>query len=335
MQNNILDLLIQIDEKILIYINSLRNPWTDPLILFITYFGLPYIWLILLFVMIRKSENKKIKILFYIVMYLSVVLSNISIKYIIMRPRPNFTNILGPVETSPSFPSGHTSNSWAGAFAITLLIKQEKQNNSKIPVISYIIATLVSFSRMYIGVHYPSDVIAAFLESWIIILLWKYMVILLTDSTYLISPFENKIIIKIKFIIKWLLDVLYKIYLLVIDYYRKIKLYLVKLLEYIDNKELTPNNKFKLYVYFNMVIIFITIIIMGFAFTINHFRDNIFKFINLLGSSGEFGYDEINDAYSDLLQFSVAFSLIFNFIIGIILYIFGKQYFKSFYTEKN
>jgi undecaprenyl-diphosphatase len=84
-------------------------------------------------------------------------LLNALFKYAVQRDRPP-TIILDPkplmeVPTTSSFPSGHTSTSFACAYVISRLAPR-----LTIPV--FVLAALIGFSRVYVGVHYPLDVIA-------------------------------------------------------------------------------------------------------------------------------------------------------------------------------
>ena len=84
-------------------------------------------------------------------------LLNTLVKYVVQRDRPP-TIILDPeplmeVPTTSSFPSGHTSTSFACAFVISRLAPR-----LTVPV--FVLAALIGFSRIYVGVHYPLDVLA-------------------------------------------------------------------------------------------------------------------------------------------------------------------------------
>jgi undecaprenyl-diphosphatase len=82
---------------------------------------------------------------------------NTLLKYAVQRDRPP-TIVLDPeplmeVPTTSSFPSGHTSTSFACAYVISRLAP-------RLTVYVYALAALIGFSRIYVGVHYPLDVLA-------------------------------------------------------------------------------------------------------------------------------------------------------------------------------
>lgn len=97
----------------------------------------------------------------------------LGLKHAIGRDRPFIANpeyIPVLSASSPSFPSGHTSNAFATATALTLVFPKWY-----VAAPSFAWAALVGYSRIHLGVHYPSDVLvgaiigtgSAFLASWI------------------------------------------------------------------------------------------------------------------------------------------------------------------------
>jgi len=108
-------------------------------------------------------KNKKIS--FYIILNLGIAfLVNHTIKLILQRPRPTGYNLIE--ENGYSFPSGHSMISMAFyGFLIYLIFKKIKDK-----VLKYLLITLLSIvilsvglSRIYLGVHYASDVLAGFI----------------------------------------------------------------------------------------------------------------------------------------------------------------------------
>jgi undecaprenyl-diphosphatase len=74
------------------------------------------------------------------------------VKALVPRHRP-FEHQLGPSERTHSFPSGHTATAFAGATVLSAYAPRYR-------VAFYALACLIGFSRLYNGVHYPTDVLA-------------------------------------------------------------------------------------------------------------------------------------------------------------------------------
>lgn len=108
-------------------------------------------------------KNKKIGILIWVNIAISTLLNQI-LKYIIQRPRPTEFRIID--ERGYSFPSGHSmvSATFYG-FLIYLICKNVKNKYLKYSLITMLIILilLIGTSRIYLGVHYTSDVLAGFL----------------------------------------------------------------------------------------------------------------------------------------------------------------------------
>ena len=127
---------------------------------FITFFSDP-IWCILLScLMILFVKNKKISKAFLLNLIL-VFLLNYVLKILFSRNRPADINLI--VETGFSFPSGHAMMSLGiYGFLIYLLLLSDKNKISKIIGTCFLILLifLIGISRIYLGVHYATDVIA-------------------------------------------------------------------------------------------------------------------------------------------------------------------------------
>ena len=107
----------------------------------------------------RKMSKPIAKAKFY-AMTVTLLFGELTLKNIICRLRPCnvFTDfpMLIARPTSYSFPSGHTSSSFAAALILTL-------RHKKVGWLAYIPAVLIAFSRIFLFVHYPTDVLAGIL----------------------------------------------------------------------------------------------------------------------------------------------------------------------------
>ena len=108
--------------------------------------------------LIQKNEKLKAQGLEFGVAFAATVAETYVLKYMVNRPRPYVTHTdLVPLssESSRSFPSGHTSSAFSLATSLSL-------NYPKwyVAVPAFAWATATGYSRMYLGVHYPTDVLA-------------------------------------------------------------------------------------------------------------------------------------------------------------------------------
>jgi len=102
-----------------------------------------------------------------------MILSHI-IKIVVARPRPVFEEMLVPVPNDFSFPSAHTSQICAFMISCVLVFSETLSTPWKelFWVVSVLLMILVGISRVYLGVHYISDVVAGALLAlcWVFIL---------------------------------------------------------------------------------------------------------------------------------------------------------------------
>lgn len=114
---------------------------------------------IILFCLINIIINKSRGVIITIIVFASTLL-NQALKLIIRRPRPDINPLA--IERSFSFPSGHTMIMIViGGILLYLLWKEKGSRGKKIiiTIIITLIALSVMFSRIYLGVHYFSDII--------------------------------------------------------------------------------------------------------------------------------------------------------------------------------
>ena len=138
-------------------------------------------WIACAVLMILLKKYRKAGISAGLALIFGLLLCNMYLKPTVARIRPYdyqeqlgiMINLLIEKEHSLSFPSGHTIASFEAATAILL-------RHKKLGTAAMVLAVLIAFSRMYLYVHYPTDVIAsvflgiglAFLASWIVNRVW-------------------------------------------------------------------------------------------------------------------------------------------------------------------
>lgn len=156
--------VLELDRQLFLLINHLsQNPILVGLMLVFSALGrMAAIWLVLgvAFVFLEKKKKFRSVFLYLFSLILAVALSyalvNVGLKPWVARMRPNFaipqTILWGGALDDFSFPSGHATSSFAAAY---VLGKKRK----RLRLLLYLLAALISFSRVYLGFHYPSDVI--------------------------------------------------------------------------------------------------------------------------------------------------------------------------------
>lgn len=169
------ELLINIEGPILLWIQEyLRNDFLTPIMTFITHLGDGgYIWIALAVILLIVPKTRKTGLTMAMSMVFNLVATNVVLKNLFARTRPYVVvdglHRIIEAQSDFSFPSGHTACSFAGAVVIFLRCPR------KVGIPAMVLAVLISLSRLYVGVHFPTDVlggalvgtIAALLANWI------------------------------------------------------------------------------------------------------------------------------------------------------------------------
>ena len=168
------DFIVNFDVAVYQFVDSIMNPVLDSIFTLITHLGdTPgIIWWVLAVILFIPKKTRKLAIVLIAGLAIASAVNNLALKNIIERPRPYnidpsvWTNAgyeyiwpgLIDESSSWSFPSGHTSSSIGAGFALLLACCKDKKLALGIP--AFILSLLIGFSRIYVHVHYPSDVVA-------------------------------------------------------------------------------------------------------------------------------------------------------------------------------
>jgi undecaprenyl-diphosphatase len=115
------------------------------------------IWLLVaLFLYLSGPKTRRASFLMLLAVFISFVLGEEILKHIFQRPRPFLSlegvNLLVAPPGSFSFPSGHAAN----AFAASLVVARKV---TRLAWAVLLLAVVIAFSRVYVGVHYPLDIL--------------------------------------------------------------------------------------------------------------------------------------------------------------------------------
>lgn len=156
------NLTTSFDKDIYHLIHRLSNPSMTLIFKIITEFGNIFAFILITGIAVLLLKKKR-----YILLILGnlgvVVLLNQFLKLLFVRPRPLHLAIIK--ETGYSFPSGHAMASVAFyGFLIYILweTKQERSVKIILTIILALLVLLIGISRIYLGVHYASDIVAGF-----------------------------------------------------------------------------------------------------------------------------------------------------------------------------
>ena len=154
-----LQTLLEIDQNILLFIQEhirqecMNGFWTT-----ITHLGDGgMLWIALAVILLIPKKTRRAGIAALIALALGALVTNVAVKNIVERIRPYETvpgliRLIGE-QRDFSFPSGHTCASFAAASAFYRTLPR------RWGIVVIVLAALIALSRLYVGVHYPTDVL--------------------------------------------------------------------------------------------------------------------------------------------------------------------------------
>ena len=154
-----LQTLQNLDSALLLAIQGLRQDWLDPWVAFYTHLGdAGALWIVLGLLLLCRRSTRKAGAAALLALALGFLCTNLGLKPLVSRPRPWLALAeLVPLvaEHDPnSFPSGHTCAAFAAGVAWLMTLPRKWGR------IAVTAAVCMGLSRLYVGVHYPCDVLA-------------------------------------------------------------------------------------------------------------------------------------------------------------------------------
>lgn len=155
------------DGSILIWIqDNIRQEWLTPVMKVITSLGnAGLVWIALSVVLVCFRKTRRAGIGCAIALICSLIINNLILKNLVARTRPyevvDGLKLLVAKASDYSFPSGHSGSSFAASVVMLRLLPK------KFGIPAIILATLIALSRLYVGIHYPTDVLAGIITGTI------------------------------------------------------------------------------------------------------------------------------------------------------------------------
>ncbi len=156
---DIFDKITEIDHQILLFIQeNLRFDFLTPVMEYSSFVvNAGVLWIALSIVLIFFKRTRMVGIVSLTSLAFCFLINNVLIKNIVARARPfdTFSDLVPLIKkpTDYSFASGHTTASFASAGILV------RFKNKPLIIVTVLFAFLVAYSRLYLGVHYPTDVL--------------------------------------------------------------------------------------------------------------------------------------------------------------------------------
>lgn len=130
---------------------TLAHPWLDGVMVVITIGGLALLP-ILGVALLMSPQQRRAGIAILVALFIGSILAS-TFQYLALRPRPDHARLVIAQSNFPSYPSGHTTASFCVALVLGLTYRQRWW------LVAISGATLIALSRLYLGQHYPSDLV--------------------------------------------------------------------------------------------------------------------------------------------------------------------------------
>ncbi|MCL7745647.1 phosphatase PAP2 family protein [Halalkalibacter alkaliphilus] len=174
---------LRIDVKVITYVRTLEHPIVTKGMKALSFVGNTWpviIISILLLLLIYKLYRKRDEVILFIIVSLGSTGMNQLFKYSFKRERPLFEQLV--MESGYSYPSGHSMAAFTLYGIVTFLFwRHIKSALGRTLLVTFctVMILAIGTSRVYLGVHFPSDVVGAYLLSgfWLFLTIWVYQYI--------------------------------------------------------------------------------------------------------------------------------------------------------------
>ena len=160
--------IMSLDERIFLWVDFLHSNAFTYIFFLITLLGSSLFWLVIIALFwIRGKKDISMRLLYAFVID-SIFLYILKFRFVRPRPEEEFYNFFINFNLGPSFPSGHAERAFSASVILTSYFSRYKW-------IFFFLSLLVSISRVYLGVHYPLDILVGAMNGIIIgysILFW-------------------------------------------------------------------------------------------------------------------------------------------------------------------
>ncbi|MED1749049.1 MULTISPECIES: phosphatase PAP2 family protein [Bacillus] len=167
----------ELDNQVILWFENIRLPFINDVMLAVTDFGISALLvpIMLIFSVVLLVYKRYYSIMLLFLLYLTEKTINHELKGLFARERPAFDHLVN--ETYYSFPSGHSMNAATIypfiAYLLVEMIPWLKEKQKTVYLITGLCVFLIGISRMYIGVHYLTDVTGGFAIGLALFLLCK------------------------------------------------------------------------------------------------------------------------------------------------------------------
>lgn len=172
--------IVQFDQKVISFVQGFETSLVTSIMKFFTFIGsMPVVLVIVLIALIilDKVLKHRTELVLFVVVIIGTPVLNQLLKFVFQRSRPDIHRL---IEVGGySFPSGHAMNAFAVYGIISFLLWRHIPTflgRTTLIIISGIFIFMIGISRIYLGVHYPSDIIGGYFASsfWLASAIWFF-----------------------------------------------------------------------------------------------------------------------------------------------------------------